>query len=211
MNGMLLITFVGAYFLGAVPFGVLIARRMGVDIFAFGSGNPGATNVYRALGKRPAMLVLALDVVKALIPALVARAAFGPDWALLVGLAAVVGHSLSPFIGFRGGKGIASGLGAILGSQPAVALGVLGTFLVLFGMTSFVSLASIAAALSSVVFALLFAGSPMSVALFVGLFIFVVYRHQPNIKRLREGTEPKFSFRASEEEAPEADGHTSEP
>lgn len=210
--------FVVAYFLGAVPFGVLIARSKGVDLFSVGSGNTGATNVYRALGKGPALLVLALDMGKSLVPALIARIYFTPDWALLVGLMAVVGHSLSPFLGFRGGKGISSGLGAILGSQPAVAMGVLGTFLVVFGITSFVSLASIAAALSAIVFALLFSGSVFAVLLFVGLFAFVIYRHQPNIRRLREGSEPKFTFERSEPDeaseqsvAPEADGQPSEP
>ena len=222
MNWELAAWFAIAYVLGAIPFGVLIARANGVDLFTVGSGNTGATNVYRVLGKGPGLTVFALDVLKGLVPALATHLFFSADWGLVVGLVAVAGHSLSPFIGFRGGKGISTGLGALLGSYPAVALGALGVFLVVFGVTGYVSLASIASAVGAVVFGALFASLFPGLALFVGLLVFVVIRHLPNIERLRAGTEPKFSLGGSgggeappagrvDAGAPEADADASEP
>ena len=206
-----------AYAMGAMPSGVLVARRYGVDLISLGSGNTGATNVYRALGKGPALVVFVLDMLKSMIPALIVRGRTGSeDWALVAGICAVVGHSLSPFLGFRGGKGVSSGLGALLGSSPAVGLAVLGTFLVAFGLCSYVSLSSLVAVTAMFAFGVLFERSTPALVAYGALVAFVYSRHASNIRRLLDGTEPKFSLQGHgkddgyDEGAPEGDSETSE-
>lgn len=202
------------YAMGSMPSGVLVARRYGVDLFAEGSGSTGATNVYRALGKGPAIVVFLLDVGKSMVPALLVRWRTGSeDWALVAGLCAVVGHSLSPFLGFKGGKGISSGLGALLGSSPSVGSAALGTFLVTFGLCSYVSLSSLVAVTSVFAFGVLFSRSVPTLVAYSGLVAFVWFRHVPNIRRLLDGTEPKFELGRkprADEGAPEDPSETSE-
>lgn len=192
-----------AYLLGAIPFGVLIARARGVDILNVGSGNIGATNVNRVLGKGPGIAVLVLDVLKSLIPTLVARILLttplmGLDpqtqW-FLVGLAAVAGHCVSPFLGFKGGKGISTALGAIIGTAPLVALLCFGLFALVLWGTRYMAVASTVGVFSVVLFYMLVPGDTRQlIPVFVLLALFVAYRHRANYQRLREGTEPKFGF-----------------
>ncbi len=188
---------VGSYLLGAVPFGVIMAKSQGVDIFASGSGNPGATNVKRALGTKWGLIVFFLDVLKGLIPALACRfvTTEQPIW-LLVGLVAVLGHSFSPFVGFKGGKGVSSALGAALGATPLVALSAFALFIVVVAVSRYISLGSICAAISISIFAAIIPGqSRWLIPIYVCLGILVVWRHRANIKRLRDGTESKFTFK----------------
>jgi glycerol-3-phosphate acyltransferase PlsY len=204
---------IGSFLLGSIPFGYLIARSRGIDIRKVGSGNIGATNVNRALGSRLGILVFALDVLKALIPVLAARnlvphgIAGIPEqvaW-FLAGLAALLGHMFSPWLGFRGGKGIASGLGAIVGSTPIV--GALGfvLFLCVTIPTRYISLGSIVAVLSLPVLVYAVPGQDHWLALIYGLIaIFIVYKHRENIHRIRNGTESRFSFRAKGSESDRA-------
>ena len=200
---LLAVIFVAAYLIGSVPVGFLVAKSKGVDILHFGSGNIGATNVHRALGKWLGLLVFALDVSKGLLPALVTTLwmhdqllSFG------VGLAAVLGHCLSPFLKFKGGKGIATGLGALLGSAPIVAGVALGAFLIVMVISRYVSLSSIVAAATLVPTGLVLHVKPVMLGLFVGLFLFIVFKHRKNIARLTNGTEPKFVFDKSKPETP---------
>lgn len=204
MTSTLILTCVAAYLVGAVPFGYLAAKSKGIDIFQFGSGNPGATNVTRALGKGWGNAVFALDVLKGVLPALAARFVaphqVGPLHAqaiwFLVGLFAVAGHCASPFLGFRGGKGIATSLGVGLAAAPVVALIAFGIFLVAFLVTRYISFSSIVAVCSTVVLGWFIPGqAPELIVVYVLLSVFVLYRHRGNIRRLREGTEPKFAFR----------------
>ncbi|AIE86705.1 glycerol-3-phosphate 1-O-acyltransferase PlsY [Fimbriimonas ginsengisoli] len=190
-----------AYFIGAIPFGVIVCRSKGIDIFKFGSGNPGATNVSRAVGKPLGALVFLLDVLKGLVPALIARQNVTQDlygmhaqaWWFVAGLCAVLGHCYSVFLRFRGGKGIATSLGAGLGASPAVAGSAFGIFFVLFGVTRYVSLASIAAAIAGPIFGWVIPGQARELVPVYGLLaVFVVIRHRANIRRLLNGTEPKF-------------------
>src|SRR5689334_13874075 len=110
-----------SYLIGAIPFGVIVARMQGIDIMSVGSKNIGATNVMRVLGKKWGIFVLLLDVAKGCVPALVVWKLTGSqEMSILSGLVAVLGHCVSPFLRFRGGKGIATGLGAMLGSMPPV-------------------------------------------------------------------------------------------
>lgn len=198
---------VASYLLGAIPFGVLIARARGVDILKVGSGNIGATNVGRALGKGPGLAVWALDVLKSLAPTLVARALLKESlWGLdpqtqwfLVGAAAIIGHCASPFLGFRGGKGISTALGAIVGTAPLVAVLCFALFAVVLATTRYMAIASAVGVSSVVVFSLLLGVTPQLLPVFVLLALFVIYRHRSNFRRLKEGTEPKFSFKKAGE------------
>lgn len=194
----------GAYLLGGIPFGVIVTRAKGVDIFKVGSGNPGATNVSRAVGKPLGALVFILDVFKGVIPTLVARATIHHDfkgvhaqaWWFVVGLAAVLGHCYSPFLRFRGGKGIATSLGVGLGASPVVAASAFGVFLVAFAFTKFVSIASILAAISGPIFGWVFPNQAWELILVYGLLaVFIIVKHRANIARLVKGTEPKFELK----------------
>lgn len=185
----------GSFLLGSLPFGLWIASMRGIDIRKVGSGNIGATNVHRALGKTWGLLVFVLDVLKGLIPALVARYLLGDQQlAGLAGFVAVLGHCLSPFLGFKGGKGISTGLGALFGATPFVGIAAFVTFAILLWRTRYVSLSSMIASLALVPFGLVFRDPPIMVAFYFVFFVFVVYRHRSNIERLRAGTENKFSW-----------------
>ena len=193
---MLACLFVAAYFLGAVPFGVLITRAKGVDITKVGSGNVGATNVGRAIGKTWAIIVFLLDVFKGCAPVIATRFLVpdSPRWVwYLVGIAAVAGHCASPFLRFKGGKGVASSLGMVFGAAPIVAGSAFLIWGVIFLITRYVSLASIIGVGCAVVIAAI-----VQDWVYVGfgslLFLFVLYTHRTNIQRLRNGTEPKFTF-----------------
>jgi acyl phosphate:glycerol-3-phosphate acyltransferase len=170
------------YVLGSVSPAVLLASRRGVDLRSVGSGNPGATNVGRALGRRAGVVVAVLDAGKGLVPA----AAFGAAdhrAGLVAGLAAVLGHTTSPFLRGRGGKGVATALGAIAGSQPLWAPVVLLVWVVVVMLSREVALASVTAALSVPVVALV-VGEDLPWALLLAAL--VVARHRGNLLRLRQ-------------------------
>lgn len=167
------------YLVGAVSPATVLASRRGVDLRGVGSGNPGATNVGRALGRRLGVLVAVLDVLKGLLPA----AAFGAldhRAGLLAGVAAVLGHVTSPFLRGRGGKGAATAGGAILGSHPLWALLVILTWLVVAAVSRRTAPASVSAALAVLVVALV---ARNDVAWAAALAAVVVLRHQPNLRR----------------------------
>lgn len=186
----------GAYLVGSIPVGYLAGRMRGVDLRSVGSGNIGATNALRVLGTKAGAAVLLADVLKGLGPTLAARAVgfTGLDL-LLVGMAAVIGHMYSVFLGFRGGKGVASGLGALIGAVPFVALLTSLTFAVVLVGFRWVSLASVAAAVSVGLYALVL-GEPAELTYaLIALGLLVVYRHRANFKRLLSGSEPKVRLR----------------
>lgn len=196
--------FVVAYLLGAVPFGVLLCRSKGIDVTQIGSGNVGATNVARALGWRWALPIFVLDMLKGFGPAFAARSMDQREWVwYLMGLAAIAGHCASPFLRFKGGKGVATSLGMVFGASPLVAASGFGMFIVLFWFTRYVSLSSIVAVGCSVI-----AGACFRDWIYVGigslLFVFVLFTHRANIKRLRDGTEPKFKFKKKDPPEPPA-------
>lgn len=182
-----------SFLLGSVPFGVLVARSSKVDLSKVGSGNTGATNAFRVLGPVKGSLVLILDILKGLIPALVGRIAFGStEIACILGVSAVLGHAYSPFLRFKGGKGVATSLGFLIGALPDASLSILGVFVIVFTMSQIVSLSSIAAAASLPVFTY-FYGYPEPVwggmAVMAALIIVL---HRKNIQRLLKGQEPRF-------------------
>ncbi len=191
MDSLLLVIF--AYLYGSVLFGEHIAKYKGVDIRAVGSGNVGATNVGRALGKKYALLVFLLDLSKGLIPMLLARLYYGLDsWtAFFVGLASLLGHMYPIFHGFKGGKRVATGFGVLLGISPLVAILSIALWGLVFKWKGIVSIASLSASAFAIVLLLL--SYPFKIFLMaLIMFLLILYRHKENIYRLMEGKEYKF-------------------
>jgi glycerol-3-phosphate acyltransferase PlsY len=204
MLGPVLITLAVGYLLGALPFGYLVARAKGVNIFEVGSRNPGATNVRRVLGHGPGNLVLLLDAAKG------AAATYAPyGWRLATGgpaglgpeqfgtlalaglVAAMLGHSFSCFTGFRGGKGVATGVGGFIVLFPPGAGIALALFGLTLAVTRYVSLGSMLGAVSLPVSAWLMHQSVVLIVMSAAVALFVVVRHRANISRLLHGTELK--------------------
>jgi len=199
----LLLLYLGSYLCGGIPFGVVFAKMKGVDLLKVGSGNIGATNVKRALGTKFAYIVFVLDVAKAAVPAYAAKFVIDQPYFglpaqvfwILAGLFAVFGHCVSPFLRFKGGKGVSTALGMVVGAAPPVAACGFGLFLVLLFATRYMSLASLIAVSSSIVTGWFLPGQARELLpLYILLSVFVALRHRPNITRLLEGTEPRFSI-----------------
>ncbi|MEM8542630.1 MAG: glycerol-3-phosphate 1-O-acyltransferase PlsY [Cyanobacteria bacterium P01_H01_bin.119] len=199
---------VGAYLLGSIPTGYILAKALkGIDIREHGSGGTGATNVLRTVGRRAAFAVLAVDMCKGAAAILLTRWVFeaiadpalaGGDIALrpwlmtLAGLFALVGHSKSIWIGFKGGKSAASGLGILLALVWPVGLGSLAVFTTVLIVFRIVSLSSMMAAVSAVLL-MLFAQPPLPyILLAIAGGLYVIVRHQSNIQRIFAGTEPRL-------------------
>ncbi|HHX50230.1 MAG TPA: glycerol-3-phosphate 1-O-acyltransferase PlsY [Clostridia bacterium] len=184
------------YVLGSVPIGFLVAHYWGhIDIRHYGSGNIGTTNVFRTLGFYPGSIVLIGDIGKGVIAVLLGKWLGGEQAALLAGLAAILGHSWSIFLSFKGGRGVATGAGVFLALTPKVILIAALIWILVIAITGYVSLGSIIAAGSLPILMLIFRES--SILLFFACIavFFVIYRHRPNIKRLLEGTEHKFRIK----------------
>jgi len=185
-----------AYLIGAIPIGVLVARGFGTDIRRHGSGNIGATNVLRSLGRGPALVTLLGDVAKGYAAAWVGGLA-GPEplWPALGALLAVVGNCWSVFLGFRGGKGVATGLGAFLRVTPWAVLPAAVVWVALVVSFRLVSLASVCAVLGLPV-AVVALRYPAPLAVAAGaVALIVIARHRDNIARLLSGTERRFGER----------------
>ena len=197
------ITIIG-YLLGSIPFGVLVAKKYGVDIYQVGSGNPGATNVLRQIGKTAGYLVFILDFLKGLVATiwfLLPIFSFSGDITLgLWGLpAAILGHTLPLFAKFRGGKGVATAMGGLLGVMPVCLLIGLVCWVVIFLTTRYVAVASIGFGASLPVYSLVdyWTGDPSSrqvETVFLAFLVtgWIVWRHRENLVRLKAGTENRF-------------------
>ena len=198
------------YILGSIPFGFLVAKKYGVDIYSVGSGNPGATNVLRSISKPAGYLVFILDFLKDLIATtwfLFPWIAFSGDLSLaLWGLpGAVIGHTYPLFSGFKGGKGVATTMGGLLGVMPGCLILGLVTWVIIFFSTRYVALASIGFGVSLPVCAIVNAwSSEETVSVFGKVFLafiimaWIVWRHRSNIIRLRAGTENRFQKKNKE-------------
>jgi glycerol-3-phosphate acyltransferase PlsY len=182
-----------AYFLGSIPFAMIVARRAGVNVRTAGSGNPGATNVARTVGRLPALLVAALDIGKG------AAGVWAAGWlnvpapaAAAAAVAAVAGHVFPVWFRFRGGKGVATACGAFLVLAPAATALAVSVFLVAVWMTRYISVASIvaAAALPSLVYITRRPGATLAAAFVTGGIVLV--RHRTNMARLLAGAEPRL-------------------
>lgn len=204
-----------AYLSGSLPFGYWAGLMKGVDIRKHGSGNIGATNVIRVLGKKTGIPVFVLDMLKGLLPTLFAQAwlsSLGASStmvttvAVLCAAASVIGHSFTFWLGFKGGKGVATSAGAFLGLAPWALLVAFVVWLVLFFTTRYVALASIGAAISLPIsmYVIMLMGGGLNVGAYIllalGLVmgVLVVVRHRSNIKRMMAGTESRFDRKSKD-------------
>ncbi|PIV53321.1 MAG: acyl-phosphate glycerol 3-phosphate acyltransferase [Elusimicrobia bacterium CG02_land_8_20_14_3_00_37_13] len=188
---------VGSYLIGSIPFAYIITKTArGIDIRNFGSGNPGATNVFRVAGKTYGIITLMFDFLKGLITVSVTKL-FYPDLisiSIICGLLSIIGHNWPVWLKFRGGKGFATSLGVLLGLIPLVTFFGLITFVIIFILTKYVSLSSV---LSSIVVIAMcwIKREQLILCLFVSLTgLMIIIRHRPNIVRLLKGTESKLKI-----------------
>ena len=205
-TGIVFCWILAAYLVGGIPFGFLIGKMRGVDVRTVGSKNIGATNVFRTVGKKWGVLAFACDVLKGLIPTLLAKQwALDPElppdgswFPLVVGVMCVVGHMLTPYMKFRGGKGVATAFGMLLGLAPALVGTAFALFAVVFALSHYISLGSISAAaflMVAVWFPILgtegWRNLPQCVLVTL-MAVFVIFKHRANIGRLISGTESKI-------------------
>ena len=181
---------------GSIPTGYWMGRLLrGIDIRTVGSGNVGATNVFRSVGRTAGLATLALDMAKGFGPVwFVAHGSGGEPAALLTGLAAVAGHTFSPWVGFRGGKGVATSAGVFLALLPGPMAAALLVFVLGLVLTRRVSVGSMAGAVTLPLAAWAIGAPPMRLGLAVVLGAVVVLRHMPNLRRLWRGEEPPLVF-----------------
>ena len=184
-----------AFFLGSLPFGHWLALARGVDLREQGSGNTGATNVGRVLGKKWGIFVFVLDLGKGWIAVALAKSVgnLPETWSVTVGVFAVLGHVFSPWLGFRGGKGVATSAGILIGLAPWVALSVALIWFLAFQMSRTVSVASLCAATAFPLFVFwLMPEQKVFQWISIGMTVLVWFRHRDNLKRLFQGKENRF-------------------
>ncbi len=184
------------YLLGSVPYGLLLTRAAGLgDVRAIGSGSIGATNVLRTGNKALAAATLALDAGKGAAALLIARSLWGEEAGLVAGFAAMAGHAFPVWLGFRGGKGVATGAGVLVAAVWWLGLIALGAWLAVFAATRISSAGALAACTAAPIAAFAL-GSPGLGLFALGLAALIIWRHRPNIQRLLAGTEPRFGSKA---------------
>ena len=180
------------YLLGSVPFGIVITRALGLgDLRAIGSGNIGATNVLRTGHKGAALATLLLDAGKGAIAVLIARFAVGEDAAQVAGGMAFLGHLFPVWLGFKGGKGVATFLGTLIALAWPVGLAACATWAVTAAITRISSLSALVAAALSGLWCFVFSRGDLLILTFA-LMVLVYIRHWPNLQRIKAGTEPKI-------------------
>jgi glycerol-3-phosphate acyltransferase PlsY len=190
----LALMFLVGYGLGSIPFGLLLTRWAGAgDIRTIGSGNIGATNVLRTGRRGLALATLLLDIAKGALPAVVGLAWLGSLGAVLGGGGAILGHCFPVWLGFRGGKGVATAAGVVLGLTPLLFVVILAAFIAVVAATRWVSLGSIVAACTAPLAAWLI-GDRWAAGLYLLIAAIIVYKHRENIGRLLKGEENRLSF-----------------
>lgn len=195
-----------SFILGGIPTGYLAGRLIKkIDIREHGSGNMGATNVFRTLGKGPGLAVLAIDIFKGFAAVSLLSILFHVDhqgWKMGAGLAAVLGHNYTPFLRFKGGKGVATSAGIMLGLAPAATGGILVLFILVLLLSRMISVSSLSAATALPMLTWYFNETGMNHSVFyltLILAVFIWVRHKDNIKRIVAGTENKFSWSKAKE------------
>src|SRR4249919_3078335 len=198
---------IGSYFLGSIPFGYLAGRLAGIDIRKAGSGNVGATNVVRVLGKRYGYSVFALDFLKGFVAvkiSMLMAPGRPPEWnsleivGILAAMSSILGHLYPPWLKFEGGKGVATSAGALLALTPVATLIGVAIWIIVFWLTRYVSLASMTAAVLLPIVILMVkshdqdSGKPL-VYSSVCVAAVIIWRHRSNLSRLMRGTEPRFT------------------
>lgn len=196
-----LLSFIIGFFSGAIPFGFIIAKIKGIDIRRKGSGNIGFANVFRSVGKSEGIIVLILDISKGLLPVLLLNKYCGYYFGMIAGISAMLGHIFTPFLKFKGGKGVATGLGVFIGLAPVSALFSFIMWVLVFLISRYISLGSISAAVALPLFIYL---SRFIIRDEYNIFleiltilvcILVIVMHRSNIKRLIQGKERKLTLR----------------
>ena len=205
------LTALGAYLLGSIPFGYLAARLKGIDLRTVGSGNIGATNALRVLGKPAGMAVFALDALKgwtavALLPSAVAAGLGAPEpgtgLRIVAGICAVLGHNYTCWLRFRGGKGVATSAGVLYGLMPVTGLIATAAFFAALAASRYVSVGSLAAAVSLPVSAWFLEPDRRLFALALALGLLAIFRHRGNLRRLAAGAEPRLGQKPAPPPAP---------
>ncbi len=186
----IVLAFIGSYALGSIPFGYIVGKIKGHNLKEEGSGNIGASNVFRVVGKKEGILVFILDLLKGFLPVLY-FSGISPIIGIFGALGTVLGHVTTPFLHFRGGKGISTGFGSVLALMPIPALLSFGVWLVLLAVTRRVSLGSLAGALALPLFYFFLSEPVITPVLVIAILITVIVfiSHRKNIKRLIKGEE----------------------
>ena len=202
-----ILTALVAYLLGSIPTGFLVGKAKGIDIRTIGSGNIGATNVFRYFGTVAGLLVLFADALKGLLAVVLAPRLswliFGTptdplvrEWLeLIAGLTAILGHNYTCWLRFKGGKGIATSAGVLVALVPYALLVIFVVWVVVLGLTRFVSLASICASFTLPFATWITGGSFTLIAITAGMAVLAIYKHKSNIRRLLNGTENRIGFK----------------
>jgi len=182
-----------AYLIGSIPFGFLIGKMRGVDVRTVGSKNIGATNVYRTVGKKWGFLAFFCDFLKGFAPTMLAMGQYGlTDLTVVVGFACVIGHTLTVFMKFKGGKGVATAFGMLMALLTVPVLIAFGVFVVTVWLSHYISLGSCLAALTIAALSW-FVPAPLLLKILVTVLgVFIVYKHKSNIQRLLKGCENKI-------------------
>jgi len=202
------LTAFAAYLMGSIPTGFLVGKAKGIDIRKIGSGNIGATNVFRYFGTVAGLLVLLADALKGLLAVVLAPRlswlVFGVpgdplvrEWLeLIAGFTAILGHNYTCWLRFKGGKGIATSAGVLIALVPYALLIIFGIWIVVFGLTRFVSLGSICAS-AALPFATWITGGSLTFIVITGIMAaLAIYKHKANIQRLLNGTENRIAFKS---------------
>lgn len=190
-----ILIFLLAFLIGSIPFGIIIAKAKGVDLKKVGSGNIGATNVLRSIGKYPALLTLLGDVLKGTAAVALGRYfGSGPVFEGLVGFCAILGHNFSLFLGFRGGKGVATSFGVLSFYSPQTALFTFIIWLIVIMTTKYSSLGALVS-FGLLPLSIMFFDHKNKIIIAVLITILIFMRHKDNIKRLISGTERKIGKR----------------
>jgi glycerol-3-phosphate acyltransferase PlsY len=184
------VAFVGSYVLGSIPFGYVVGKVKGYDLRKEGSGNIGSTNVFRVVGKKEGIFVFFLDFLKGFLPVIYFSKISVPAGILAL-LGAIAGHMTTPFLSFKGGKGVATGFGGIVALMPLPAVSAFGIWVILVGISRRVSVGSIGAAISLPVLYFFLANPMFKTILFISILIaiLVIITHRKNIRRLIRGEE----------------------
>lgn len=185
-----------SFLMGSIPVGLIVAKLKGVDLRKVGSGNIGATNVLRAMGKRPALITLAGDMLKGIIPVFISGYILDdPLYSGIVGLAAILGHDFSIFLKFRGGKGVATSIGVILAYSPLVSVLTVLVWIIVVFMTRYSSMGAIVSfmLLPLNIYVFDYSNERFLISIFITLLI--LFKHRENIGRLLSGREPKIGER----------------
>lgn len=192
-----ILAIIASYLIGSIPFGLITGKLWAdIDVREYGSGNIGTSNVLRTVGPAAAIIVFALDVAKGAVAVYLGSLVGGDFVRIMAGVAAIAGHNWPIYLKFKGGKGIATSLGAVISLTPVIALVLLGFWIVIVGLTRYISLGSVAVAVLFPFF-LIISRAPLTYILAGALIsAFAIYRHRSNIQRLLAGTEHKIGEKA---------------